>query len=171
MPVKPAVEVPKLQRPVFPDRCAGCGAGSPGSTYRAAATSGYWWTGVLTATGETYTVDVPACNRCGKKMRRRDRMQIASIAVIVVATVVGARWYFKDLGGFYPWLLMIGAAFVSVAQLSLWDVFSPPPIYMTNYADEVEYTFRDPDYAAEFITLNKPPAREQRASRGREGGA
>lgn len=32
-------------------------------------------------------------------------------------------------------------------------------------------TFRDPDYAAEFVRLNEPAARKEEADGGRRGGA
>jgi hypothetical protein len=154
MPAKTVVEISKSQPPLFPNRCAACGAGSPASTYEATATSAYWWHGVFWDAGPPYTVNVPTCDLCSKKIRRRERMQYAVMALIIVATIVVVLWWFNDPRGLYAYLITIGGVIISVAQLSLWDLFSPLPFSMTHSKDEVNYEFRDPDYAAEFVTLN-----------------
>ncbi|MCE9561291.1 MAG: hypothetical protein K8U57_04485 [Planctomycetes bacterium] len=160
MPVSTDVKLPKSHPPIFPDRCVACRAKSPGSIYRAGTNAIGWWTWVFMAFGRRHTVEVPACKPCRGQMGRQRWLQLSVNVVVIAVGVVLAgsllEWY---QGPFKRWLTL-GVVLVCLLPVFLWEIFFPRPFDMTAFSDEVDYEFRDADYAAEFATLNQPPAEE-----------
>jgi hypothetical protein len=51
------------------------------------------------------------------------------------------------------WLAM-SIALISLLPWIAWETVFPPPIDLTAFSDTVDYEFRDPEYAEEFMELN-----------------
>jgi hypothetical protein len=151
-----AVNLPKAQKPVFPNRCVACGAHAPGATYRAGTNAIGWWTVALWTFGRRFTAEVPACEPCLARMRRQRWVQLAVnvVAIVIGVTVAGAllQWY---EGPLKRWLMM-GVALVCLLPVFVWEELVPRPFDLTAYSNTVDYEFRDSDYAIEFALLNDP---------------
>jgi hypothetical protein len=154
--VSTVVNLPKAQKPVFPNRCVACGAHEPAATYRAGTNAIGWWTLAVWSFGARFTVEVPACEPCRARMRRQRWVQLAvNLAVIAAGFgVAGAllRWY---EGPLKRWL-MLGIVLVCLLPVMLWEELFPRPFDMTAYSGTVDYEFRDTDYATDFAALNAP---------------
>src|SRR5687768_11670235 len=112
MPVSTDITLPKSHTPVFPDRCVACGVDAPGGNYRAGTHAIGWWTLAFWSFGPRFTVEVPACETCRRRMRRQRWLQLAVNAVFILAGVSVAfyllQWY---RGPFKRWLALgIGLA-------------------------------------------------------------
>jgi hypothetical protein len=150
MPLSVDVELSRSQRPVFPDRCVGCGRTQPGATVRV----GTGRLASLTGGNGRFSTDAPACPVCRSRIRRQRVLRsvvggvfglaglAAAIAVLGSERFAGRRWVALAIVGIFllPWLL--------------WEVFSPRRFDVTVAEDTVCYEFRDAAYAREFAALN-----------------
>ncbi len=156
MPTSTDINLPKSEKPKFPDKCVSCGMEKPGSTYRAFTHAIGWWTWVFWSFGPRFTAEVPACDTCKSQMRRQWWLRFFMNLIFIIAGVLIAgsllQWY---KGPFKKWLMM-GIAIIFMAPLFLWETFFPKAFDMTATSDSVDYEFRDVEYAAEFLLLNRP---------------
>jgi hypothetical protein len=154
MPLSTEIRMPKDRAPVFPDRCVRCGAERPGVTYRITTHSIGWWTWAFWAFGRRFRVEVPACEGCRRRMRRQRAVRVVVFYGLACAGLDAAGFLFAAYRGpIRKWLIM-GVALVCAAPTFLWEIFDPRPFDVTAHAETVDYEFRDPDYAEEFLALN-----------------
>jgi hypothetical protein len=163
MPVSTDVNLPKCHKPVFPDRCVACGAPGPDATYRAGTNAIGWWTLAFWVPGRRFSVDVPACTPCRRRMRRQWWVQLAVNAAVILAGCGVALFLLDGFQGALKRWLGLGVVLACLTPVVLWETYFPRPIDLTAYAKTVDYEFRDPEYAAEFSALNRP-AEERRGA-------
>jgi hypothetical protein len=48
----------------------------------------------------------------------------------------------------------MGIALICLVPWLAWETVFPPPIDLTAFSETVDYEFRDPEYAEEFMELN-----------------
>jgi hypothetical protein len=154
MPISTDVNLPKTQRPIFPERCVGCGLPDAGASVRVCTNAIGWWTIALWAFGRRFCVDVPVCDSCRRQMLTQKRVRrIVTWGLVIVGVVVAGYLLAAYRGPFKRWLAL-GIALVCLLPMILWETFVPPPIDLTAFSDTVDYEFRNTEYAAEFASLN-----------------
>jgi len=106
--------------------------------------------------GRGFTVHVPACSRCGWRIRCQ-RVGGILLTLAIAAAFMFFVWPHLDdfvARSIRKWVAM-GLILVCLAPYFLWEVLFPPSIDITAYPDKVDYEFRDPEYAYEFAALNE----------------
>lgn len=154
MPLSTDVTLPKFAVPTFPDRCINCGTPKPGSHVRVGTNAIGWGTLVFWHPGRRFSVAVPACELCRRRLVRRRwsrRVLEWSIGLMGVAAAFYLLGSYR--GPFKRWLAL-GIALGCLLPWFIWQSLFPPPIDLTAYSDTVQYEFRDADYADEFVSLN-----------------
>src|SRR5262245_2829794 len=86
------VNLPKSHAAVFPARCIRCGATEPASTWQVGTRAIGWWTILFQSSGPRYSVDVPACQTCGRQLRRRVLARLFLEWVLIFVGVGLAMW-------------------------------------------------------------------------------
>lgn len=155
MPFATRIRLPRGRAAVFPDRCIGCGAEHPGATDRVTSFPSESWDMLLRVLGRRGpSVEVPACAGCVEWLRDQRATRIAASAVTAAAGI-GVLIYLivATRGQVSRWTYYEGCLACALPLL-LWEYFRPLPFLFTAHADEVDYHFRDPEYAAEFQALN-----------------
>jgi hypothetical protein len=106
--------------------------------------------------GRGYTVHVPACSRCSWRIRSQ-RVGGFLLTLAVAAAFMFFVWpYLNDFvaRSIRKWVAL-ALIIVCLLPWFLWDTIFPPSIDITAYRDNVDYEFRDADYAYEFAALNE----------------
>jgi hypothetical protein len=149
------VTLPRSQTPVFPDRCVACGFPFPEGFIRVGTNSIGWWTILLWTHGTRFSVEVPACETCRRKMIRQ-RWGRLTVGGIFVAVGVGVAVYVLGSSLRKPFRRWVGLGVALLCMLPwfVWELVFPRPIDLTAFAHSVNYEFRDEDYAEEFAELN-----------------
>ncbi|MBI5549487.1 MAG: hypothetical protein HY901_36840 [Deltaproteobacteria bacterium] len=139
---------------VFPDRCVVCGREHPGNAVRVSSKATGWYTIVFWMAGSKFTVDVPACQVCGRAFLRQRRLRmVATWAATLVGVLLALRVLRHYEGSGKSWLAM-GLALLAISPWFLWQMFSAPAFDLTVGDKKVDYEFRDQVYASEFAELN-----------------
>jgi hypothetical protein len=105
--------------------------------------------------GRGFIAHVPACASCGWRIRCQ-RVGGILLTLVVAAAFLFFVWPLLDDFVARPirkWVAM-GLIFVCLAPYFLWETFFPPSIDITAFPDNVDYEFRDEEYAHEFAALN-----------------
>lgn len=75
--------------------------------------------------------------------------------LLAFAGVAVATWVLGSYQGpMRKWLAML-IALACLSPFFLWEVLFPPPFDITCFSNTVDYEFRDPEYAADFESLNR----------------
>jgi len=104
--------------------------------------------------GERFSIDVPACDACRRKMSRQwwSRM-VVDLILITVAAVIASSLLRSHRGLFKHWY-RVWLTVILLLPFLLWRTLYPPPINATAYSTTVDYEFLDPNYAHAFADLN-----------------
>lgn len=155
MPMSIDVNLPRDIEPRWPDRCVCCGRPGPDGRVRVWTHSIGWWTLVSWNFGALYSVKVPACASCGKRLWATHIARWVLAGFIAFVGVAVAMWVLASYRGpLRKWLAML-IALVCCLPFLLWEALFPPPFDITCFKNTVDYEFRDPAYAAEFESLNR----------------
>src|SRR5262249_12420721 len=141
---------------IFPDRCIVCDREQPGTTTKITDKVLTWWTLFFFFGGEKFTVHVPACRWCGRRLRLRYFVPYA-ISLVVFAMLV--IWVMPVVR---PWVplptlrTIVGIVLfvIAMSPVSFLLEFFPPAFDFDVDPDEAVYGFRDARYAEEFSDLN-----------------
>jgi hypothetical protein len=148
------VRLKKSVTPKFPDRCVVCGQPGPDASVTVSTHAIGWWTWLLWIHGTRFSINFLACTHCAGSLRRQLWLRwLVTFALIVAAVLLLFPLLSEFRGAARRWLAM-GGVIVALSPWFLWQVFFPPPVDLTAYTDEVDYEFRDQDYAEEFAALN-----------------
>lgn len=155
MPLSTDIRLPKLQEPIFPDKCVVCHAESPGNTVKVSNSSFSWWTLLIWWYGHRHSVRVPACRVCAFQLQvRRWGAYFVAIALTLVVVFFVSPWLtpivVKPLR---RWVLMI-AVLICLLPFFIWEILFPPAFEITANKDSVDFEFRDENYADQFLELN-----------------
>jgi hypothetical protein len=154
MPLSTDVRLPKMQEPVFPDRCVVCGRPKPDDRVEVGTRAIGWWTWVFGESGKRFAVQVPACAGCGRRLTSRRRRDMVLIFLFGFAGVGVGDYLFGTMPYLARSWLVWGIFLVGLVSYAVWYVVFPPPFGLTAFSDSVNYEFRDRDYAEEFAALN-----------------
>jgi hypothetical protein len=149
------VNLPRKIEPKWPDRCVCCGRPNPGGTVRVWTASIGWWTVLFWQFGALYSVTVPSCAICAKRLWAMRVAKFVLNCVLAFAGVTVAFWILKSYEGPFRKLLAMVIALVFFLPYVFWETFFPPAFDITCFANTVDFEFRDPAYAAEFESLNR----------------
>jgi hypothetical protein len=127
----------------------------PGQFIRVGTNAIGWWTILLWTHGARFSVDVPACEPCRRRMVRQRWIRRFVCGIFVVFGVVVAAYCLGSLRGPIKRWLALGIALLCMVPWFAWELFFPRPIDLTAYADTVDYGFRDEAYSQEFALLNE----------------
>ena len=151
MPRSISCRLSKERQPTFPDRCVVCKKEKPAATARVVAKGPS-----RSLLRDWFTVVVPACPRCGFRLRWQAALRSASTVVIAgvamgAAALVSFELGFRDaaLGG-----ISFGVLVVAMIGLVAWQRSHPPEFKIEVGFVNVDYEFRDRQYAVEFAELN-----------------
>jgi hypothetical protein len=140
------VILPANKPPTFPPRCVRC-----------SGPEAYFWVWFRVGYFQKREVDVPACQRCSRKMRTRLFLRLVffwlGIAVFVLGIPVGLIWVHASGVGSEQGA---GALLMTVAVIP-WLVYRlifPLPLVLMASGDTITYKWRDPKAAAEFAAAN-----------------
>jgi hypothetical protein len=148
------VTLPKSVRPIFPDRCVGCGVPDPGYLLRLGALEGGWRLLAGWVFGARFLVDVPVCTVCGPQIVRQRRLRRFVCGMCVIAGVSLAVYVLGNiLIRIKRWLAM-GIVLACMIPWFLYETYWPRPIQLRAFPDSIDYQFRDEEYAEEFRSLN-----------------
>lgn len=155
MPLSTDIRLPKSQTPVFPDACVVCSAECPNHTVKIGTNAIGWWTVVTLWLGPRFSVRVPACKRCAFNLQLRRWSAFVFIGVLAYIILVHIAPLVTPHVpvGLRKWALA-AAVIVCLTPYLAWEAFFPPSMELTAYADEIDYEFRDPGYALQFMMLN-----------------
>ncbi len=156
MPLSTDVNLPREHVVRFPQRCVRCNADNEGRLIRLWTHTIGWWTWVFWMFGRPFSVRVPACSPCSRVIRCQ---RLGGLAITIGVTIVFLYFGWPWLDDFVArpirkWVAML-AVILCLMPCFLWELFLPPAIDITAYSDNVDYEFRDPDYALEFAILNR----------------
>lgn len=156
MPLSTDVNLPRDHKAIFPNRCVHCGEDNEGKTIRLWTHTIGWWTWVLFAFGRGFKVDVPACAGCAWRIRLY-RMGGLAIAMGITLIFLFFIWpQFREVfGRGYRNYVAMGMILICLTPYFVWEIVFPPAIDITAYSKNVDYEFRDEDYAYEFAELNE----------------
>lgn len=149
------VRLPKNRKPEFPNRCVVCGQEHPDSTVPVSTRAIGWWTWMFWLPGRKFSVQVPACSGCGRRLWRQHLFRWLITIVLILCVVFAIAPFFADFPRAYRKWLILGAVIVVLLPWFLWQVFFPPPLDLTAFSDSIDYEFRDRAYAEEFASLNQ----------------
>ena len=155
MPLSTDVNLPRDVKPRWPDRCVCCGRAGPGGTVRVWTASIGWWTVVLWQFRALYSVRVPACPPCGRRLRAARLARFVVTWALAIAGVAVAMWVLGSYQGAFRKPLGILIALVCLSPFLFWEVVFPPAFDVTCFRKTVDFEFRDPAYAAEFESMNR----------------
>jgi hypothetical protein len=151
VPLSVTCTLPKDRQPTFPDRCVVCLRPQPGATTR------------IVAKGPTrkpitgwFSVVVPACRGCGSHLWWQATGRFLRTLLVAGVAVGGAMMLFYWLGFRDAALGGIALGTLSVAMIGLvaWEMTHPPEFKIDVGPFNVDYEFRDAEYAREFAELN-----------------
>ncbi len=77
------------------------------------------------------------------------------IAILAAAAIWLAPWLHEMVSKEVRSWATLGALLVGLTPYLVWELFFPPPFDLTAYTDTVDYEFKDPGYALEFINRNR----------------
>ena len=151
MPLSVTCKLSKDRQPMFPDRCVVCLREEPGATARVAAKG----PSRSVAKG-WFSVSVPACPDCGSRLRWQSTWRFLRTIVVAGVAMSGAAVLFYKMGfrdavlGGISFAVLVAAMIVLVG----WEMFHPPEFKIDVGPANVDYEFRDREYAHEFAELN-----------------
>jgi hypothetical protein len=151
------VNLPRNHKARFPDRCVVCGVRSPNASIEIKAGTFGGWDILSMLLTEPYYVEVPACTRCGRRLRFQRLLDWIQMIVAVVVSIwlvmplVDER--FPHFAG-KKWIAL-GVGILSIMPLVIWRTCFPYSFDMTAFANSVDYEFRDEAAAHEFAELNQ----------------
>jgi len=151
MPLCVTCKLPKDCRPIFPDRCVVCLNEKPGATSRVVAKGP-----ARSPVRGWFSVEVPACPKCGSRLRWQATWRFLRTILGAGVAMGGAAVLFYALGFRNAALggISFGVLAVAVIVLVGWEVFHPPEFKIDVGLVNVDYEFRDREYAHEFAELN-----------------
>ena len=158
MPLCTDIRLPNTLEPIFPDRCVACGVPSPGSSLRVGTNAIGWWTIAFWTFGQRFSVDVPACEICSRRMIRQRWLRLIVSGIFILAGLGLAIYLLGSFRGPLKRWLAMGVALACLIPYFAWETLSPRPIDLTAYSDAIDYEFRDEEYADEFLSLNQEAA-------------
>jgi hypothetical protein len=144
--------------PRFPDRCVGCGADAPGRVVTVWAWRVPIWvllTGIALFFTRARRTKVPACRRCGWRLRFRRLFETGAMIALVVAGMGLAARFSPQAPKLLRKVALIVGAVVGLLPYVYWVATHPAAFDVTLERDAVVYEFRDPLYAMEFAGLNE----------------
>jgi hypothetical protein len=151
MPRSISCKLPKEFVPVFPDRCVVCLKEQPGATARVVGKGPS-----RSPIRGWFSVVVPACPACGSRLRWQAAFRFLRTILVAGISMGGAAWLFYKwgfrnaaLGG-----MSVGVAAIALLGLVIWEMFHPPQFKIDVGLANVDYEFRDRQYAEEFAALN-----------------
>ena len=148
------VRLPKVERPVFPQRCIDCGCHTPETTIRFNTQSIGWWNYAFLNFGSPFSADVPVCISCRSRVNRQRWIRKTATYGLCLVAVLAAGGLLSSFQSMWKhWIVML-IALVSLLPLVFWEIAYPPLFDMTAQSDYVDYEFRDANYAEAFATLN-----------------
>jgi hypothetical protein len=160
MPLSTDIRLPKTSKPIFPDRCVACGVPGPGGSLRIGTNAIGWWTIAFWTFGRRFSVDVPACETCRRRMLwQRWLRRIVCGIFIAAGSGLAIHLLGSPRGPLKRWPAM-GVALACLLPYFAWETLSPRPIDLTAHSDTVDYELRDEEYADEFLALNQRAADE-----------
>jgi hypothetical protein len=154
MPLSTDVKLDTHHHPTFPDRCIGCGAASPRSSYQLKTRSVSWMSVLFSRSGRRITVEVPACEECRPRLRRRRLLDTALNWLIFILGMGVAVLMLRTYQGPFKDQLVAGIVVSSFLPLVIWRSIRPRALDLAAVSDSVTYEFRDRAYAEEFAELN-----------------
>jgi hypothetical protein len=155
MPLSTDVNLPRDAEPLWPDRCVCCGRPAPGATARLWTLSIGWWSLLPWHFGTLYSVRIPACPACGKRLRMMRLVKwIFSWAIAFAGVLIGMWLIGSYRGPMRKWLVIL-ITLICMSPFFLWEIFFPPAFDITCFSKTADFEFRDPDYADEFESLNR----------------
>ena len=145
------VKLSKSKLARWPARCIRCGT-PPTTKLRVYTHAIGWWT-ALFAFGSRFTVEVPSCEPCKRKVLWQRRIRFVVMMVFLVVGVIVAGRVLDSTRGLRIWLAALIALGVALPWI-LWEVLVPRVVELTAYSNDVKYEFADREYAEEFAALN-----------------
>jgi hypothetical protein len=155
MPLSTDISLPRSHTPIFPDRCVACGFPQPDHFIRVGTNTIGWWTIALWIPGTRYSVEIPACESCRRRMSRQRWVRMAVCGIFVVVGVAVAAYLLGSLRGPLKRWLALGIALLCMVPWFAWELVFPRPVDLTAYSSTVTFEFRDEDYADDFASLNE----------------
>jgi hypothetical protein len=153
MPLSTAVKLDKDHEPTFPDRCIGCGAVSPRSSYQLEIKPVDWMSLPFSRWGRI-RVEVPACKQCSPRLRSQRRLDTALNWLISIVGLGVALFMLRTYHGPVNDELVIGIVISGFLPVLIWRSIRLRALDLTALSGSVTYEFRDRTYALEFAELN-----------------
>ncbi len=156
------VVVSRDRKPVFPDRCVVCAAGTPGDTVRLKESAIRFWAflGVwlwFWAAMDRVVIEAPACPPCSRDFRRERRWRSIVETLYFIVAFACAAFLLTSYEGVMKKTLIYWLAIVLVLPAIVWHMRNPLPFDITVTRRNVTYEFADPAYVSEFEKLNDTP--------------
>ena len=149
-----SVTLPRQRVPAFPNRCVVCGTAEPGTKTLLLARDGLKGAAIWTG---WFALRVPACAGCGQRLRVRRFLSVAGTLLIAgAAFAFGMVYLLPRLPGFATGLIVLGLIILGFGVSFVINRFYPPPFDVDPHDVYVEYEFRNPELAKEFVELNTP---------------
>ncbi len=151
-----SVELPPTIRPLFPDRCAGCGCDAPQKTFLVGCSPAVLIFNLRTPILEK----APACDACLLMLRKNAWFLffgalLAGIGTLLVIAELLAELNLPAQPFWVGILILVGmGAGCLLPMLLLAHCFPPRPIEIWSLGGQRHYLFKDEGYAEEFRAIN-----------------
>lgn len=150
--------LPRDFKPTLPERCVNCLAPEPRRSVTIWAMKAHffpWLIPLAILYSEIVRVTFPACSTCVWRIRLRRMLSIAvKLAVVVVAAVLvfrGVRHWVNP----FRYSAVFLAPFLALIPFYILEEMLPPAVSVRLHKETLIYGFREPDFAAEFRSLNQ----------------
>jgi hypothetical protein len=158
MPLSTDITLPKVLKPIFPDKCIVCQA-KPDSTARIAQNSQNvflaFFLPIFLLFGWS-RVEVPICRSCKPRFRWQRWGREIVCWTLMIMLVWWLMPHFKGWSGLTRKLAVAGLVLLGLSPYILAEVFWPRIFNTTAQGNKVDYEFASSEYAGEFEALNLP---------------
>lgn len=158
MPPTIDINLPRDHQPHFPEQCVACGAYTPDSRLRCAASVARFRNAIWP--GGKVVVEAPACRQCVRSARiQRGLSWLASLGIIAAAIWIVHPWATANIAhAGMAKLVVAGIALLAVAPQVIAEMFFPPAFDIVPFDESIDYEFRDREYAIHFVACNADAA-------------
>lgn len=147
------VNLPRDQKPIWPNHCVCCFAEDPAHKTLSWTFSIGWHAILFWTPGTIHSTRVPICHQCRGKFHAKRAGKVVLSMLLCVIAVYFAFEVLGSYGGMFRKPLAMLISIGGMLPWFFWETFFPPAFDMFCYRKSVDYVFRDPRFAAAFRQL------------------